>query len=172
MKRAAILISTLGLLLFPSSAFAEVHVQVSNSEGSSQVNVSSETSGSSTVCHNGTCTTTGGENTSTVCINGTCTTTNENVDYKSEDGTTKVEVNNFESSVAASPALEAKITTTPEPTVTTSPEVEKKVKEIEAKVQEMDIQVKQRVKDKDGAIAIFIQTELASLHSLISNLFN
>ncbi len=175
MKRTAILISTFSLLLIPSPAFAEVNVQVSNSEGSSQVNVNSESTGTSTICQNGKCTTTGGESTSTVCINGKCTTTNEDVNYQSEDGSTKVEVNNSGAKVEVSPIITNKENPTPtlsEPTITQNPEVEKKIAKVEEKVEEMQSQVKQRMKDKDSMIGAFIQSEIASLQNLIATLFN
>ncbi len=95
--------SILLLLLFSLAAvpftFAktETHIEVSNNgEGAnSEVNVENST-GESTVCVNGKCTTSSGnsENNSTVCINGECTTSNGDVNIHSEDENAKVTINN------------------------------------------------------------------------------
>ena len=58
------------------------------------VNVNSNTGGN-TVCQNGKCTTTEGTSKSKVCVNDQCwDSENENVDYESPDGNTKVKITN------------------------------------------------------------------------------
>jgi len=85
------------LLLAPSVSAAETKVNVSNNadDSTSNVSVKSMSTGSSTTCINGKCTTTEGENKGTVCVNGECYTSEDgNIDVKSEDGNTTVTVNN------------------------------------------------------------------------------
>ncbi len=89
------------ILLFffiPTSiAFADTHVTVSNNGtgSNSDVSVNQQTSGQTTTCINGNCTTTGGGSHATVCINGKCTESdNGDIDAQSDDGHSQVHISN------------------------------------------------------------------------------
>ena len=87
------LISLALLLITPLPVFADVHV---TSTGDSNVSVNESSSGQSTTCINGNCTTTGGGSHTKVCINGNCTETEGNYDY--DNGKTSVHVSNSSNS--------------------------------------------------------------------------
>lgn len=89
------------LLVFSSisvqKANARTSVEISNNGqgASSNINVNTNTGGN-TICVNGKCTTTDNNSgKSTVCINGKCQTSEDgNLDMQSEDGNSKVHINN------------------------------------------------------------------------------
>ena len=77
-------------------ASAETNVNISNNgEGaSSNVDVHTNTGGN-TICVNGKCTTTNANNgKSTVCINGKCQSSDGSIHAESQDGKTKVRIDN------------------------------------------------------------------------------
>lgn len=176
MKRTAIITSILALgisVTLPQAAMAEVHVEVTGNDASSNVNVHQEGSSSTTVCQNGKCTTTGSESKSTYCVNGKCTTTEGDVDYKSDDGTTRIQINN-DSDVEIEPTIDITKPPTPtvvKPTITVDPELEKKIDEAEKEVDETVARIKERVKTEDGALASFIKEEIDSLTKFLEDLF-
>jgi hypothetical protein len=90
------------LLVMPPVVFAENSVEISNNGkgAKSDVNIRTNT-GNNTICVNGKCTTSEGkEGKSTVCINGKCTTSEGDINIKSEDGNTRVNIDkNGDSSV-------------------------------------------------------------------------
>lgn len=171
MKRAVLLtlFSMIAVLLLPQAVFAEVNVRVSSSnDSSSSVNVESHSESTTTICQNGNCTTTGGESKSTVCVNGKCTTTSDNVNYESEDGNTKVQINNNGTNVQVGPTGE----TTPKPTTTVDPEIEKEIDEAQKEAQAVQDRLKQRVKEQEGFIQEFIRAELENLQKLFNSIFS
>ena len=178
MKRTAIITSVLALgisVILPQAAFAEVNVEVTGNDASSNVNVHQEGSSSTTICQNGKCTTTGGGSKSTYCVNGKCTTTDDNVDYQSEDGNTRIKINNNSSDDEVGPTIS--VTKPPKPTITkptitiTQEEIDKKVEEAEKKVDEAVERIKERAKSNDGALGAFIKAEMNSLTDFLENLF-
>ena len=96
MKRAA-LFATVFLLVVPQIANADIHVATT---GDSSVNVSSQTSGTSTTCINGNCTTTGGGSHTTATVNGK--TYESNGDLNVDDGNSHVHVNSSSGNTSAS----------------------------------------------------------------------
>lgn len=85
-----IVLLTLTVAAFPAMAFAESRTNI---------NVENNTGGN-TVCVNGKCTTSEGSGESTVCVNGKCwDSTNGDVQYKSEDGNTNVNITSNSKSV-------------------------------------------------------------------------
>lgn len=176
MKHTALLILfglTVGFL-FPQTVLAEVNVHVSSSnDSSSRVNVESHSEGTTTVCQNGNCTTTGGDNKSTVCVNGTCTTASEDVNYQSEDGNTRVQINNNSTNIQVSPTEH--ITPKPtesKPTITIDPEIEKEIDEAQKEAQAVQERIKQKVKEHEGLIQSFIRTEMENLQKLFNSIFS
>lgn len=92
------LVSLLFSLFIPQVVAAENSTNVSisnNGEGStSNVNVNTNT-GNNTICQNGKCTTSDdGDGKSTVCINGKCSTSSGSMHVESDDGHSKVSINN------------------------------------------------------------------------------
>jgi len=175
MKFVAIFIGIFSLLVIPPMVMAEVSVNVSSDTSSeSDISVQSESSGTSTVCQNGKCTTSGGEGKSTVCVNGKCTTSGEDVDYKSEDGNTRIRINNNSTNVQAGPTdtEDKTIPTKPQPKITVDPEIEKEIEEAQKESEVIQERVKQRVKEQESALQTFIKAELASLQKFFDGLFN
>jgi uncharacterized low-complexity protein len=178
MKRTAKFLILFGLpfsLLFAQVAYAEVSVQVSSSnESSSNVSVQSESSGTTTVCQNGKCTTTGGDSKSTVCVNGKCTTTGEDVNY--EDGNTRIRINNNETNVQVGPTAsdENKVTPTdiPEPTITVNPTITKEIEDAQKESEAIQERIKARVKEQESAIETFIKAEMENLQKLLNSIFS
>src|SRR3989344_3367785 len=99
MKR--LLLFSILLLFSPGIASADTHVSVTE-DGDSNVNVRSNSSGTTTKCVNGKCTTTGGESKSTVCINGECTDYEGDVDISENGGKIQININNSNNTKAAS----------------------------------------------------------------------
>lgn len=174
MKRTALIIGIVSLFVLPTVVLAEVNVNVSNGESTSEVNVQSESSGTSTVCQNGKCTTSNGENSSTVCVNGKCTTSGEDVDYKSEDGNTRIRINNNSTNVQVGPTDTdgTPFPTKPQPAITVDPEIEKEIEEAQKESEVIQERVKQRIKEQESALDAFIKAELESLQKFIDGLFN
>jgi len=179
------LIVILGIFLLPQTAFADSTVSVSNNgDGSnSSVSVDSQTSGQSTVCTNGNCTTTGGGSKTTVCNNGQCTTTDGNVDYQSADGHTQVQIDN-NNSVSNTPSPSEAPTSTPTltpqpsisaapvtPTITPDPTIMQMKNDINNAVKEQVDELKSHMKAQQDSISSFIHSEMQSLQELFSHLF-
>jgi CCR4-NOT transcriptional regulation complex NOT5 subunit len=87
---------------------------------SNSINVNQTTTGQTTKCVNGTCTTTGGGSKSTVCINGKCTTTEDgsNVDVQSDDSHTQIHINTNTGGNNINNNTDIVITGTPSATIT------------------------------------------------------
>ena len=163
MKRSALTLSlfaTTAFLLATQPAFAEVRVNISGNEGSSNVSVNQEGSGESTTCVNGECTTKSGSNKSTVCINGDCTTSdNGNIDVQSQDGSSKVTVSNDAPPATEEPEkTEEKVAPTEK-----APDAEAK-KEVQEK--------KQMVEKEIESLTEKIKKELESLQNFLKGLFS
>lgn len=160
------IISVLSLLSI-SPVFATTEVSISNiTESSSQVNVQTST-GQSTVCINGTCTTSSkqGSSTTTVCINGTCTTSRGGI-------------------IAHEGHVHEEVSKTPEQTRTekvvgkevkaAQKTVDEKKKEVEKKVQGEKEKVdakKKELEEKAKNFSLFRFVE-AKIKSLFAPLFN
>jgi hypothetical protein len=101
-QSAFAIIGIVSLLVIAPVVFAENSIEIVNNGTSakSDVNIRTNT-GNNTICVNGKCTTTQGkEGKSTVCVNGKCTTSEGNINIKSDDGNTRVNIEkNGESSV-------------------------------------------------------------------------
>lgn len=123
-KLLSVIVLTFFLGLAPK-AFAETSIDISsNGDGaSSEVSVESST-GESTVCVNGHCTTTqNGGSSATVCINGTCETTEGDVNV--QEGGVKVQVendNNSNAPVVTQIPADQTPTLTPTSPITPSPQ--------------------------------------------------
>lgn len=176
MKRTALLTLSglIAMLLLPQAVFAEVNVHVSSTnDSSSSVNVESHSEGTTTICQNGNCTTTGGESKSTVCVNGKCTTTSDDVNYQSEDGNTKIQINNNGTNVEVGPTGDTSPKPTePKPTITVDPEIEKEIEEAQKEAQAVQERIKQRVKEHEGFLQTFIKSELETLQKLFNSIFS
>lgn len=176
MKRTALLVSVLSFLFVPSVASAEVDVQISNNESSSEVHIQSESQGTSTICQNGKCTTTGGTNTSTVCVNGECKTSDKDVNYASEDGTTKVNIttngSNVEVGPTTVPSVASPTPTEPQPTITVDPEIEKEIAAAQRETEIVQERLKKRFKDQESFLDAFIKAEIASLQKILDGFFH
>lgn len=170
MKHAAFLIlfGLTAVFMLPQSAFATVDVRVSSTNDStSSVNVDSQDSGTTTICQNGKCTTTGGESTSTVCVNDKCTTTKDDVNYQSEDGNTRIRINKNGTNVEVGPKG-----TTPNPTITIDPQMQKEIEEAQKEAEAVQNRIKQRAKDQESSLQTFIKAELENLQKLINSIFS
>ncbi|MGH9858262.1 MAG: hypothetical protein ACRD4B_10500, partial [Acidobacteriota bacterium] len=158
---------------------ATSHVSIeNNSEGAhSSVQVNQEGSGQTTVCQNGRCTTTGGSSQSTVCLNGECKTYEDgNVDIQSDDGNTKVKINNHHSDDVSkedffeekdshkTPAIQPN-DVTPEPTLAA------KIEKVKKEVAKTNARIKERMKSEDALLSSFIESEIAALQKFIDALF-
>lgn len=159
MIRTASLI-TIGITLFgfaAAPAFAESRTNVS---------VTSDT-GSNTVCVNGECTTTSGENNgeSTVCVNGKCfDSKNGDVNYQSEDGNTKVTINS-NSSVNVTQNGEKTIDIANDVKPTIEQEVKAAKEELEGKKKEAE----EKINEVTGFdLMKFLQAEFESLKKLFT----
>ena len=150
---------SLFLAIVPTTfASTDTNVEVSNNGqgASTHVNVQTNTGGN-TICQNGKCTTTsGGTGTSKVCVNGVCHTGDEgDIDYKSEDGNTKVNIQTNDS-----------ITTMPH--ITVVPTRIKDVKGAHTKAEDIKDEVVQKVQDERFHLRQFLQTELTALKKFFS----
>jgi hypothetical protein len=174
MKIPAFLIGLASFLLMPAVAYAEVNVDITGNESSSNVSVESESNGTSTICQNGKCTTTGGGSTSTVCVNGKCTTSGNNVNYESEDGSTRIRINNNTTNdpmPTSKPEVTKGPTPTKQPTPTIDPQIQKEIETAQKEAEAVQERIKQRVKDQESAIEAFIKAELESLQKLLNTIF-
>ncbi len=106
----------------------------------------------------------------------------ENIDMQSDDGNTRVRINNSESTTTIIPeptkeaeAEENEVTPTITPTPTIAVKVEdaqKKAEEVKKKAQEVRKEVKLRLKNNDAFLSSFLKTELQSFQKLLNNLFS
>lgn len=178
MKLPAKIIITVGIalgLLIPQAAYAEVKVDISGNEGSSRVNVNSQSTGTSTICQNGKCTTTEGESSSTVCINGKCSTSNGDVNYESNDGTTRVQINSNtgnNSIIVGTPTSGPTKTPTPtKPEPTMDPDIQAEIEQAQKEAAEAEVRIKARMKEQESALEAFIKAELENLQKFLDGLF-
>lgn len=176
MKRSALLFNIFAvsaLLLFAQPALAEVSVSVSGNEGSSNVSVQQESSGQSTTCINGECTTTGGSGKATVCINGECTTSDDgSIKIQSDDGSTKVDISNDVSVSSDEPSSMEEKEAVTEPTITPDPVMEQKMDSLDQEIEDTTERIKERVKSEESVLMSFIKEELESLQKFINSLFS
>lgn len=147
-------------LVLPSSAYASVNVNVS---GNADVSVHQEGSSQSTTCINGSCTTSGGSSKTEICKNGNCQTFEGNTNYESEDGSTKVHINNNSAPSSTTPTI------TVAPSV--QPTIEEKKKELANNVAEAKSNAKRMVKSHDAFISKFIKEEIASIQEIFDKFF-
>jgi hypothetical protein len=161
-------------LLLPTAAFAEVSVNVSGNSDNANTNVSVNQQGSSqsTTCVNGKCTSTGSTGKTEVCTNGDCKSYDGDVNYQSDDGTTKINVNNSTGQLSTTPEPteeenEDDISDTPEPYVSTTSNPEDVHKQVEAVKKE----IKHLTKAHHAFISSMLKDELTSLNQLFSKLF-
>jgi hypothetical protein len=172
MKRQAgfyTLIALVAIFFFPQITFAD------------NVSVNSQSTGQSTTCINGSCTTTGGGSKTTVCHNGQCTTTDDgNVDYSSPDGHTQIRVNNNTggNTIDVSPSPEpTDISPSPEPSITLEPSITpdptitQMRDDINKHVQKELEGIKEHMKDQNAAISDFIKTEMDALQNMLQGMF-
>ena len=184
MKRSASIITITSSLLFLAAAvpvFATTTVDVSgNGEGShTSVNVDNNTGGN-TICQNGHCTTTSnsGNSSSHVCVNGKCwdSSNGDNVNYQSDDGNTKVNINSNTGDSAVSVQNQGDDNGEILPTITPAPTAtDKDVKgsedhdaAIKAKL-EAKAKLEQAKEEADAhksALEKFFDSEMASLKDL------
>jgi hypothetical protein len=185
MKRPALLITTGISTLFLAAAFpvfAETHVSVSNNGEGVHTNVNVENNtGGNTICQNGKCTTTfGSTGSSKVCVNGVCHTgDNGNVNYQSEDGNTKVNINNNTGGSTVNVQQENEAIVTPKrgvPTITPTSfnnvlgaRDESGVKKLEAKKKAEEAQA--AAEAHKFSLAKFIDNEMASINNFFQSLF-
>jgi energy-coupling factor transporter ATP-binding protein EcfA2 len=141
---------------------AETNVKVNNSTGGN------------TVCVNGKCTTTEGTSKSKVCVNGQCwDSTDENVDYKSPDGNTKVKITNNTTATTVAQSSDSKSTTTVNATsdvMNIEPTIKQEVKAAKDKVQAKKEEVKKKIEETKQKFDImtFINAQLEELKSLFT----
>lgn len=153
-----------------SALFLAAFVSPVLAESRTTVNVQSNT-GENTVCVNGTCTTSSeGTSNSKVCVNGQCwDSTDGDVNYKSQDGNTNVNISNNTKSVEVQQnGDEGVVVKKGQPTITPTlfkNEVKKEVQgvkdELDAKKQEAEKKIEEAKKEFN--ILSFIQTELEEI---------
>ena len=166
MKVTAIFIALLGFFIIPQVASANVSVSVSGNNSESNVSVHQEGSSQITKCINGKCETTGATGKTTVCKNGSCTTSEDgNFHYESVDGTTKIHVNN--NSETNQVANDDNVS----PAATIDPKIKEKIEDAKKKAEEARDQAHEHAKAEKSSWESFINTEIESLQKLLDKLF-
>jgi hypothetical protein len=185
MKYLARLYTLIVILVFAFSAHAvfadsSTSVTISNNGANSQNDVQVQTNtGGNTICQNGTCTTTSGDNgQSTVCINGKCTTSRGNIDMQSEDGHDQVNIRNdtdnaVSVTVAPSPSVDVSpdVSISPAPSLTPDPTITQMRRTVRKQIKKQVQELKEHLKDQSGAISSFVQSELQSLQDMLQVMF-
>jgi len=162
-------------LFLPSTVSANVHVSVEGNGDNAQTSVSVNQQGStqSTTCVNGSCSTSGATGKTEVCTNGECKTYDGNVDYKSDNGNTKINVQNTTSIIQITPSSKLDdnqsdddLTVTP----SVSPSVVDKQKHAEKHAQVKN-EIKHLSKSHEAFLSNFLKKEMDSLQQLFSKFF-
>jgi hypothetical protein len=161
------------ITLFPHTAHAETNVDISNNESSARTEVNVQTNtGQNTICRNGECTTTSnnGTTTSKVCVNGECFT-GDNVDYKSEDGTTSVQINNSNTTNSTQNNTDSEVKALSDTATDFEAEINKQKEEIKKKVEDQKEKIQDQKQKLEEQKNIF-QKLIDDLRDLFENLLS